>query len=190
MRRSNRTSAAAAGLAQPDTGAEPLRTYIESQWALRRKSQRPSPCLDYPFARAVRDGGETSGASSAVHGDWGPHNPLVEDDRLVRTLDGAFAHAGDSAEGVGIARIYVEQTTDWCHFIAACRTAGRPEMLERRIHAGMRSHCLKGAALSATSTRNVGENGNRDYDKAMMSLSRLPQIKKQLVQLMLADAHG
>lgn len=149
-------------------------TYQE-KW--RQNSTRPSPVIDYAYAWARSVCRQDPGLVAVVHGDVGPHNMLVESDRLTALLDWEFSHVGDPAEDLGIARVYAEDVMDWDDFMRLYNKAGGPQVPARRIELAMVLHFLKGACLVAVSGRNFEEGWTREFVKGATAFAGLRQIE-------------
>lgn len=171
----------------PDAGqpGDRLRQLIhqyEDKW--RTNATRASPIIDYAYAWALRECGDDPGFACAVHGDAGPYNLLVEQDRLEALLDWEFAHVGDPAEDLGIARVYAEGFMPWEDFLGAYARAGGPAVVDRRIQLGMLLQFLKGTTLVAASGRNFIEGGTRDFIKGANAYTGLRLIEMRILELL------
>jgi aminoglycoside phosphotransferase (APT) family kinase protein len=124
------------------------------------------------------------GSSAFVHGDAGPYNMLVENDRLTALLDWEFAHLGDPAEDLGIARCYAEDFMDWGEFMRVYIAAGGQAIPESRIRLGMLLQFLKGTTLVAASGRNFIEGGTTEFIKGANAFTGQPLIELRIVKLL------
>jgi aminoglycoside phosphotransferase (APT) family kinase protein len=166
-------------------GGDPLQALFgryQTKW--RDNVTCASPVVDFAFAWAMSECRRDPPLTTAVHGDAGPHNLLVEGDRLTAVLDWEFAHIGDPAEDLGIARVYAESFMPWDEFIGVYREAGGPAVPDRRVRLGMLTHYLKGATLVATSGRNFREGGTSDFIKGASSFTGLRLIERRITELL------
>jgi aminoglycoside phosphotransferase (APT) family kinase protein len=143
----------------------------------RNNTLKPSPLIDYAFSWAEQVCSMDKGMVSPVHGDVGPHNMLVADNRLQAMLDWEFSHTGDPAEDLGIVKVYAEQTMEWKDFMAIYLKAGGRPVPERRIEMTMVLHYLKGACLVAVSGRNFEEEWTQEFIKGATAFAGLRQIE-------------
>jgi aminoglycoside phosphotransferase (APT) family kinase protein len=150
----------------------------------RDNARAPSPLVDYAYAWAARECARDPGRSAFVHGDSGPYNMLVENDRLAALLDWEFAHLGDPAEDLGIARCYAEDFMEWSEFMAAYAAAGGPRVPESRIRLGMLLQFLKGTTLVAASGRNFIEGGTREFIKGANAFTGQRLIELRIAGLL------
>jgi aminoglycoside phosphotransferase (APT) family kinase protein len=173
------------GMTRPAAGTDSMRELIRQYQAKWRESAtRASPVVDYAYAWALRECERDAGNTAAVHGDAGPYNLLVDGDRLTAVLDWEFAHAGDPAEDLGIARVYAESFMPWDEFMRAYRDAGGPPAAESRIRLGMLIQFLKGTTLVAASGRNFREGGTRDFIKGANSFTGLRLIEGRIADML------
>ena len=147
----------------------------QEKW--RKYSNKPSPIIDFACCWAKQMCRQDPGTVAVVHGDVGPHNMLVANDRLTALLDWEFSHLGDPAEDLGIARVYAEDVMAWEEFIHLYREAGGPPVPARRIELAMVLHFLKGASLVAVSSRNFEEGWTSEFIKGATSFAGLRQIE-------------
>jgi aminoglycoside phosphotransferase (APT) family kinase protein len=185
LARLHRVGPEALGLTRPAAGTDSMRELI-SQYQIkwRDNATRASPVVDFAYAWALRECGREPGSTAVVHGDAGPYNLLVDDDRLTAVLDWEFAHAGDPAEDLGIARVYADSFMPWDEFMQAYRTAGGPPVAESRIRLGMLIQFLKGTTLVAASGRNFREGGTRDFIKGANSFTGLRLIERKIAYML------
>jgi aminoglycoside phosphotransferase (APT) family kinase protein len=122
--------------------------------------------------------------STVVHGDSGPYNFLVDSDRLTAVLDWEFAHVGDPAEDLGIARVYAEDVMDWREFLDIYASAGGPEVPEHRVRLAMVLQFLKGTTLVAASGRNFEEGWTREFIKGANAFTGLRLIELKIAALL------
>lgn len=59
-----------------------------------------------------------------VHGDFGFHNIIIDEDRIAALLDWEFCHFSDAAEDLICARPFVEQLVPWPDFMAMYKANG------------------------------------------------------------------
>ena len=154
----------------------------QAKW--RNDATRPSPLVDFAFAWARLECVKDPGQVSVVHGDAGPYNFLVEDDRLTALLDWEFAHIGDPAEDLGIARLYINGSIEWPEFLTIYQEAGGYDVPDRRVRVGMLMQYLKGASLVATSGRNFEEGGTHEFIKGGSSFTGLRMIEARISALL------
>jgi aminoglycoside phosphotransferase (APT) family kinase protein len=185
LARLHQVSAQSLGLATPAAAADSLKTLIaqyRQKW--RDNATRASPLVDYAYAWAERQCGRDAGTSSFVHGDAGPYNLLVENDQLKAILDWEFAHVGDPAEDLGVARIYAETCMPWEEFLGIYRTAGGAAVADSRIQLGMLTQFLKGTTLVAASGRNFTEGGTTEFIKGANAFTGLRLIELRIAGLL------
>jgi aminoglycoside phosphotransferase (APT) family kinase protein len=175
------TLTAAPPAAQSDHIAALLYQY-QCKW--RDNTRQPSPVVDYAYAWAQRECQRDPGSSAYVHGDAGPYNMLVENDRLTALLDWEFAHLGDPAEDLGIARCYAEDFMDWSEFMSVYLAAGGQPVPESRIRLGMLLQFLKGTTLVAASGRNFIEGGTTEFIKGANAFTGQRMIELRIVNLL------
>jgi aminoglycoside phosphotransferase (APT) family kinase protein len=161
---------------------EALVDRYERKW--RDNATRASPLIDYAYAWARREARREAGATVVVHGDAGPYNFLIDEDRLTAVLDWEFAHLGDPAEDLGIVRIYAENVLDWQEFLDLYAAAGGALVPEHRVRLGMVLQFLKGTTLVATSGRNFEEGWTREFVKGASSFTGLRLIEQRIAQLL------
>jgi aminoglycoside phosphotransferase (APT) family kinase protein len=166
---------------QGDHMAALLEQY-QKKW--RDNARQPSPLVDYAYAWAATECRRDAGRSAFVHGDAGPYNMLVENDRLAALLDWEFAHLGDPAEDLGIARCYAEDFMPWSEFMAAYQSAGGQSVPESRIHLGMLLQFLKGTTLVAASGRNFIEGGTTEFIKGANAFTGQRLIELRIAGLL------
>jgi aminoglycoside phosphotransferase (APT) family kinase protein len=167
----------------PDAnGLESLIDQYEAKW--RTNATRPSPLVDYAYAWARHEARRDPGMSTVVHGDSGPYNFLVDSDRLTAVLDWEFAHVGDPAEDLGIARVYAEDVMDWREFLDIYASAGGPEVPEHRVRLAMVLQFLKGTTLVAASGRNFEEGWTREFIKGANAFTGLRLIELKIAALL------
>ena len=154
----------------------------QSKW--RDNATRASPVVDYAYAWALRECARDGGSSSFVHGDAGPYNLLVEDDRLKAMLDWEFAHVGDPAEDLGVARLYAETCMPWEEFMQIYLAAGGQPVTQSRIQLGMLTQFLKGTTLVAASGRNFIEGGTTEFIKGANAFTGLRLIELRIAELL------
>jgi len=173
------------GFAAEATAANNLEALIdryERKW--RDNATRASPLIDYAYAWARREARREPAAPVVVHGDAGPYNFLIENDRLTAVLDWEFAHLGDPAEDLGIVRVYAEDLIDWQEFLALYAAAGGPPVAEHRVRLAMVLQFLKGTTLVAASGRNFEEGWTREFIKGASSFTGLRLIELRIAQLL------
>jgi aminoglycoside phosphotransferase (APT) family kinase protein len=161
---------------------EALIDRYERKW--RDNATRASPLIDYAYAWARREARREPAAPVVVHGDAGPYNFLIENDRLTAVLDWEFAHLGDPAEDIGIVRVYAEDLIDWQEFLALYAAAGGPPVAEHRVRLAMVLQFLKGTTLVAASGRNFEEGWTREFIKGASSFTGLRLIELRIAQLL------
>ncbi len=173
------------GFAPKPAGTDNLLTLLaqyRSKW--RDNATRSSPVVDFAYAWAERQCARDAGTTTFVHGDAGPYNFLVENDRLTAILDWEFAHVGDPAEDLGVARIYCEGSLPWAEFLSIYTAAGGRPVSESRIQLGMLIQFLKGTTLVAASGRNFKEGGTREFIKGANAFTGLRLIELRIAQLL------
>jgi aminoglycoside phosphotransferase (APT) family kinase protein len=181
----HRVEPATLGMERASDGTDSMRQLIgqyQAKW--RENATRASPVVDYAYGWALRECGRDPGRTAVVHGDAGPYNLLVDDDRLTAVLDWEFAHAGDPAEDLGIARVYADSFMSWEEFMQAYHGAGGPEVPESRIRLGMLIQFLKGTTLVAASGRNFRDGGTRDFIKGANSFTGLRLIERKIADIL------
>ena len=181
----HRVEPATLGMERPPDGTDNMRQLIgqyQAKW--RENATRASPVVDYAYGWALRECGRDAGRTAVVHGDAGPYNLLVDDDRLTAVLDWEFAHAGDPAEDLGVARVYADSFMPWEEFMQAYHAAGGPEVPETRIRLGMLIQFLKGTTLVAASGRNFRDGGTRDFIKGANSFTGLRLIERKIADML------
>jgi aminoglycoside phosphotransferase (APT) family kinase protein len=169
--------------------AEPGNDYLLSlihlyQGKWRDNATRPAPVVDYAYAWAARECAKAPGSAACVHGDSGPYNFLVDGDRLSALLDWEFAHVGDPAEDLGIARVYAESCMPWEEFLQIYRGAGGPDVPESRVQLGMLVQFLKGTTLTAASGRNFLEGATTELVKGATAFTGLRMIEARIARLL------
>jgi aminoglycoside phosphotransferase (APT) family kinase protein len=173
------------GFTVGDAPQESLMQLIEQyQKKWRDNATQASPLIDYAYAWAGRECARDRGSVAVVHGDAGPYNMLVADDRLNALLDWEFAHVGDPAEDLGIARVYAEDVMDWREFLEIYVAAGGRAVPERRVRLAMVLQFLKGTTLVAASGRNFEEGWTREFIKGANAFTGLPLIELRIAALL------
>jgi aminoglycoside phosphotransferase (APT) family kinase protein len=173
------------GFAPPEPNKDYLLSLIlqyQKKW--RDNATRASPVVDYAYLWAERECTRAPGLVAFVHGDAGPYNLLADKDRLTALLDWEFAHVGDAAEDLGIARVYAESCMAWNEFLAIYRDAGGPEVAETRVQLAMLVQFLKGTTLTAASGRNFLEGGTDELVKGATSFTGLRMIEARIAKLL------
>jgi aminoglycoside phosphotransferase (APT) family kinase protein len=168
--------------AAPANSLEALIDRYERKW--RDNATRSSPLIDYAYAWARQEARREPAPAVVVHGDAGPYNFLIEDDRLTAVLDWEFAHLGDPAEDLGIVRVYAENLIDWQEFLDLYLAAGGPAVAEHRVRLAMVLQFLKGTTLVAASGRNFEEGWTREFIKGASSFTGLRLIEQRIAQLL------
>jgi aminoglycoside phosphotransferase (APT) family kinase protein len=158
-----------------------IETY-QRKW--RENATRASPLIDYAYAWAKTECAKDPSALAIVHGDAGPYNLLIDNDRLSALLDWEFVHVGDPAVDLGIVRVYAEEFMSWDEFMTQYTAAGGAAVPERRIQLGMLVNFLKGTTLVATSGRNFEEGWTREFVKGANSFTGLRLIELRIAALM------
>jgi aminoglycoside phosphotransferase (APT) family kinase protein len=158
-----------------------IETY-QKKW--RENATRASPLIDYAYAWAKIECAKDPSTLAIVHGDAGPYNLLIEDDRLSALLDWEFVHVGDPAVDLGIVRVYAEEFMNWDEFMSQYIAAGGAAVPERRVQLGMLVNFLKGTTLVATSGRNFEEGWTREFVKGANSFTGLRLIELRIASLM------
>ncbi len=181
----HRTAPAELGFVDVSTAANGLESLIdqyEQKW--RTNATRASPLVDYAYAWARHEARRDPGLVAVVHGDSGPYNFLVDADRLTAVLDWEFAHVGDPAEDLGIARVYAENVMDWREFLDIYSSAGGPEVPEHRVRLAMVLQFLKGTTLVAASGRNFEEGWTKEFIKGANAFTGLRLIELKIAALL------
>jgi len=174
------------GFAAPAPGtSDSLLLLIETyQRKWRENATRASPLIDYAYAWAKAECTKDPSSLAIVHGDAGPYNLLIDNDRLSALLDWEFVHVGDPAVDLGIVRVYAEEFMNWDDFVAEYTAAGAVAVPERRVQLGMLVNFLKGTTLVATSGRNFEEGWTREFVKGANSFTGLRLIELRIAALM------
>ena len=181
----HRIEAPALGLPAPQPGVDQMAGVIgQYQQKWRANATRASPAIDFAYAWAAQKCREAPGGTACVHGDCGPYNFLVDQDRLSAILDWEFAHVGDPAEDLGIARNYAEGSIPWTEFMDVYRANGGPTVSEARVQLGMLTQFLKGTTLVAASGRNYLEGGTREFIKGANAFTGLRLIEQRIAALL------
>jgi aminoglycoside phosphotransferase (APT) family kinase protein len=171
--------------AQPVTQGDHIAALLDQyQRKWRDNSRQPSPVVDYAYAWAQRECQRDPGGSAYVHGDAGPYNMLVENDRLMALLDWEFAHLGDPAEDLGIVRCYAEDFMEWSEFMRVYAAAGGTPVPESRVRLGMLLQFLKGTTLVAASGRNFIEGGTTEFIKGANAFTGQRLIELRIASLL------
>jgi aminoglycoside phosphotransferase (APT) family kinase protein len=168
--------------ADPEKSLEHIVDRYEKKW--RANATKPSALVDYAYAWARREARREPGSFAVVHGDAGPYNFLVDGTALSAVLDWEFAHVGDPAEDLGIARIYAEGVMDWREFLDIYMAAGGAPIAEHRVHLGMLVQYLKGTTLVAASGRNFEEGATSEFIKGASSFTGLRLIESRIAALL------
>jgi len=166
----------------PGNTLEALVDRYERKW--RDNATRASPLIDYAYAWARQQARRERGATVVVHGDAGPYNFLIDEDRLTAVLDWEFAHLGDPAEDLGIVRVYAEGLFEWQEFLDLYAAAGGAPVPEPRVRLGMVLQFLKGTTLVAASGRNFEEGWTREFVKGASSFTGLRLIEQRIARLL------
>ena len=173
------------GAADAVTNTDQLGSVIaQYQRKWRDNATRASPVIDYAYAWASDQCHREPGLTAFVHGDCGPYNFLIDNDRLTVILDWEFAHVGDPAEDLGIARVYAEGSLAWPEFLDIYRANGGPSVSEPRVQLGMLTQFLKGTTLVAASGRNYQEGGTNEFVKGATSFTGLRLIEQRIADLL------
>jgi aminoglycoside phosphotransferase (APT) family kinase protein len=173
------------GFAAAESGKDYLLSLIHQyrqKW--RDNTTRASPVVDYAYLWAERECARAPGAATFVHGDAGPYNLLTEGDRLTAILDWEFAHVGDPAEDLGIARVYAESCMPWEEFLDIYEAAGGPKVPATRVQLGMLVQFLKGTTLTAASGRNFLEGATNELVKGATAFTGLRMIEARIARLL------
>ena len=168
----------------PDPQQNLLRMIESYQKKWRDNATKPSPLVDYAYSWARRECLRDPGGVALVHGDGGPYNFLVQEDRLSALLDWEFVHVGDPAEDLGIARVYAEDVMSWDEFLNIYTAAGGPQVPERRVQLSMVLQFLKGTTLVATSGRNFEEGWTNEFIKGGNSFVGIRLIELRIAGLL------
>jgi aminoglycoside phosphotransferase (APT) family kinase protein len=166
----------------PERSLERIIEQYEKKW--RDNAVTSSPLIDYAYSWARRECALDAGTFAVVHGDAGPYNVLVAEGRLTAVLDWEFAHVGDPAEDLGIVRVYAEDVMDWNEFLEIYRSAGGPDIPERRVRLGMLLQFLKGTTLVAASGRNFVEGWTKEFIKGANAFTGLRLIELRIAALL------
>ncbi|MET0984244.1 MAG: phosphotransferase family protein, partial [Steroidobacteraceae bacterium] len=166
----------------PECSLEQLIGQYEKKW--RDNAVKPSPLIDYAYSWARRECARDPGIACVTHGDCGPYNFLVQDDRLMAVLDWEFVHVGDPAEDLGIVRVYAEGVMSWDEFMSIYTAAGGQPVPERRIRLSMVLQFLKGTTLVAASGRNFEEGWTKEFVKGATAFTGLRLIEQRIATLL------
>jgi len=167
---------------EPQQALMDLIDFYETKW--RNNSTMPSPLVDYSLSWARQQCLLDEGSLAPIHGDAGPYNFLVENDRLTAILDWEFLHLGDPAEDLGVARFYAEDVMPWQEFLDIYHAEGGPQVPERRVQLAMLLQFIKGATLVATSARNYEEGWTREFVKGANSFAGMRVIELRIASLL------
>jgi aminoglycoside phosphotransferase (APT) family kinase protein len=98
--------------------------WIEQSYANWKALNTPGALMETSF-RWLRDNVDLyDGRRTLVHGDFGLHNILVEDDKVSCVLDWEFAHIGNPVYDLGYFRFQAEALGPWEEFLRAYEAAG------------------------------------------------------------------
>jgi aminoglycoside phosphotransferase (APT) family kinase protein len=104
---------------------EAARRYIAGWYEYyRAEVHTPSPALCTIFGWLLDNVPARAGPAALLHGDFGFHNFLFDDQRLSAVLDWEFAHVGDPAEELGYIAMATEGAMDWDAFMQTYRANG------------------------------------------------------------------
>lgn len=167
---------------EPQQALMNLIDFYQTKW--RNNSTMPSPLVDYALSWARQQCLLDEGNLAAIHGDAGPYNFLVENDKLTAMLDWEFLHLGDPAEDLGVARFYAEDVMKWEEFLDIYHAEGGPQVPERRVQLSMMLQFIKGATLVATSARNYEEGWTKEFVKGANSFAGMRVIELRIASLL------
>lgn len=113
-----------AATAEPGARASILAELAMQEAKWHREAIEPSPIMEYGFHWVRNNLHRVPDTAGIVHGDYRPHNLLVEGSRVTGLLDWEFTHIGDPAEDLAYIRPTVLPVMAWDEFMAAYTGAG------------------------------------------------------------------
>lgn len=106
---------------------------LEESYKSWQALKRPSPLFESAFKWLRNNVAVMDRSRGIVHGDYGLHNLLVENDRVNAILDWEFAHVGNPVYDLGYFHYMAEALGSWPDFLAAYREAGGMEFSQEEI---------------------------------------------------------
>lgn len=84
----------------------------------------PNPLMERVLSWLAQHAPAGFARRAIVHADFGFHNLMVKDNRIVGLLDWEFWHVGDPREDLAYTRAFVERVMPWEHFRQLYEAAG------------------------------------------------------------------
>ena len=105
------------------------------EWAeqLPSNESNGSPFLAYAVNWLLENAPEDNFAPCLLHGDFGPHNLMMEDGEITALLDWETARIGDPAEDFGHLASSTNATMDMDEFVRFYKEAGGQQLSEYRL---------------------------------------------------------
>jgi aminoglycoside phosphotransferase (APT) family kinase protein len=110
--------------AQPGAKATILAELALQEKKWRAEAVEPSPIMEHGLHWVRNNLHRIPDAAGLVHGDYRPHNFLVEGGEITGLLDWEFTHIGDPAEDLAYIRPTITPFMPWADFMAAYVAAG------------------------------------------------------------------
>ena len=159
---------------RPGQWNEPLesnvRQYI-SNWHTYSLSEDPcpSPAIAGLFVWLLKNVPEIDAQPVLVHGDYGFHNMIIDQEDVSAVLDWEFTHIGDPAEDLGYIRNTISNPTDWERFMDIyIRNGGQSVDNERICFFQIWGH-VRNAAISAIILSKFASGMVRDIQLAELT---------------------
>lgn len=159
---------------RPGQWNEPLesnvRQYI-SNWHSYSLSEDPypSPAIAGLFVWLLNNVPEIQAQPVLVHGDYGFHNMIIDQENVSAVLDWEFTHIGDPAEDLGYIRNTISNPTDWERFIDIYIQNGGQSVDNERIRFFQIWGHVRNAAISAIILSKFASGMVRDIQLAELT---------------------
>ena len=159
---------------RPGQWDEPLesnvRQYI-SNWHIYSQSEDPypSPAIAGLFVWLLKNVPEIHGQPVLVHGDYGFHNMIIDQENVSALLDWEFTHIGDPAEDLGYIRNTISNPTDWERFMDIYIRNGGQIVDNERIRFFQIWGHVRNAAISAIILSKFASGMVRDIQLAELT---------------------
>lgn len=115
----------AAGSGVPGSRGETPAAMVEDLQAFwHRVRPAANPLMERVLAWLAHNAPQGFSRRALVHADFGFHNLMVNDDRVVGLLDWEFWHIGDPREDLAYTRSFVERVMPWTEFRQIYEAAG------------------------------------------------------------------
>ena len=140
----------------------------------------PSPILARTFKWLEANVPDHEAAPVFLHGDYGPHNILLEGDRVSAVLDWEIATPGDPAQDIAWFLNCTAATADRQEFLEAYREAGGQPLNEYRLRYFDVFRCMLTPLVCNAALRLIEDNDAADIQLAVFGLQFMHEYPSRL----------